>query len=45
MQDDPSGVTEAGDRMIDEVSLESWERFQAARARALQDAPHEGEEG
>jgi len=45
MQDDSSGVAAAGDRMIDEVSPESWERFQAARARALQDAPGEGEEG
>jgi DNA primase len=44
MQDDPSGVAKAGDRMIEEVSPESWERFQAARVRALQDAPGEGEE-
>jgi DNA primase len=45
MQDDPSGVAEAGDRMFEEVSPESWERFQAARARARQDAPGEGEAG
>jgi hypothetical protein len=45
MKDDPSGVAEAGDRMIDEVSPESWERFQAARSRALRDAPGEGDEG
>jgi DNA primase len=45
MQEDPSGVTEAGDRMIDEVSPESWERFRAARASALRDAADEGEEG
>jgi DNA primase len=37
MRDDPSGVTEAGNRMIDEVSSESWECFLAARARALRD--------
>jgi DNA primase len=44
MQDDPSGVAEAGDLKIEEVSPESWERFQAARLRALQGAPGESEE-
>ena len=44
MHDGPSGVAEAGDRMIEEVSPDSWERFQAARLRALQGAPGESEE-
>ena len=45
IQDDASDITETGDRMIDDVSPESWERFRAARAQALQDASGEGEAG
>jgi len=45
MQDDASGVIEAGDRTIDEVTPESWERFRAAKVQALQEVLGEGEEG
>jgi DNA primase len=44
MQDDPWGVFEAGSNMIVEVSSESWERFLAARARALREGLSEEEE-
>jgi DNA primase len=45
MQDDPSGIFEAGSCMIGEASAESWERFLSARARALREGPSDGEEG
>ena len=43
MRGDPSGVTEASNHLIDDVSSESWERFLAA----LERTPHEalGDDG
>jgi DNA primase len=45
MQDDPGSVLEAGSHMTGDVSSESWERFLAARARAMPEGLSEGEEG
>jgi DNA primase len=45
IQDDASGTTETGGRMIDDVAPESWERFRAVKTRALQAASGEGEAG
>jgi DNA primase len=42
MRDGCSGVAEAGNRMIEGISADSWERFLAARAQALRDGLDEG---
>ena len=44
MGDSRSGLDEASTHLIGDLSQESWERFLAARERALQDGPGDGDQ-